>query len=82
MEQTLTVTLFDDNGNPFEQTFTVERKFTVDKKEYLALVPTDNDADVYLFDFKEIDSKITLLEIEDDDLYDRVASVYESMMEE
>jgi len=81
MDAIITATLFDDNGDAFEQSFEVERRFSVKGKEYLALVPTDNDSDVYLFDFIEHDGKISLLEIEDDDVYEQVADTYEAMME-
>ncbi len=82
MEQTITATLLDENNNEFEQTFTVERKFEVADKEYLALIPAEDEDNVYLFDFEEIDGTITLKEIESDEEYDRVADAYEALMEE
>ncbi len=81
MEQ-ITATLVDENGNEFEQVFTVERKFTVKEKEYLALIPTDDEENVYLFDFTEIEGETVLVEIESDDEYDRVAEAYEALMGE
>ena len=81
MEQ-ITATLLDENNNPFEQTFTVERKFTVDGKAYLALIPLGDEDNVYLFDFTEEKGNVSLLEIENDDEYDRVADAYEQLMGE
>ncbi len=81
MEQ-ITATLFDENDNEFEQTFTVERRFTVDGKEYLALIPVEDEENVYLFDFTDHNGNINLIEIESDDEYDRVAEVYETLMGE
>ena len=78
----ITATLLDENNNEFEQTFTIERKFTVDNKEYLALIPIEDEENVYLFDFTEADGNITLAEIESDAEYDRVAEIYEEQMGE
>ena len=78
----ITATLLDENNNEFEQTFTIERKFTVDNKEYLALIPIEDEENVYLFDFTEADGNITLVEIESDAEYDRVAEIYEEQMGE
>ena len=82
MEQQITATLLDENNNEFEQTFTVERKFTVANKDYLALIPLGDEDNVYLFDFEKQDGTITLKEIESDEEYDRVADAYEALMEE
>ena len=82
MENQITAVVLDDNGNECEQTFSVERKFAVDNKEYLALIPIEDDDMIYLFAFTETDGKVELLEIEDDDEYDRVAEVYENLMGE
>jgi uncharacterized protein YrzB (UPF0473 family) len=82
MENQITAVVLDDNGNECEQTFSVERKFSVDNKEYLALIPVEDDDMIYLFAFTETDGKVELLEIEDDDEYDRVAEVYENLMGE
>ncbi len=82
MEQQITATLLDESGNEMEQTFTVERKFVVAEKEYLALIPVGDEENVYLFAFTEADGDVTLLEIESDEEYDRVADAYEKAMEE
>lgn len=82
MEQQITATVFDENGNQCEQTFWVEREFSVDGKGYLALIPTDDDDLVYLFAYQKTNEDITLIEIEDDDEYDRVADAYEHLMGE
>ena len=81
MEQ-ITATLLDENGNEMEQVFTIERKFEVKGKEYLALIPADDEENVYLFDFTEIEGEIVLIEIESDEEYDQAAEAYEALMGE
>ena len=82
MNREITVTLTDDNGETVVQTYTVEREFQVKGHTYLALIPADDDENVYLFDFTEEKGEIQLLEIEDDDLFDEVAVTYEKLLEQ
>jgi uncharacterized protein YrzB (UPF0473 family) len=82
MNEKITATVLDENGNECEQTFLVERKFSVKDKEYLALIPMEDDNLIFLFAFTEQDGKIELVEIEDDAEYDRVAEIYENLMGE
>ncbi len=82
MDSLITATILDENGNECEQTFSVERRFQVSDKEYLALIPVDDDDMIYLFAFAEENGNITLLEIESDEEYETVAAAYEGMMED
>lgn len=81
MMDSITATVYDETGTPSEQTFWIERQFTVENKGYLALIPVDDDDLVYLFAYTQTEGTVTLVEIEDDDEYDRVAEVYEAMMD-
>ena len=82
MNKQITAAVLDENGNECQQTFFVEREFTVADKPYLALIPADDDDLVYLFAFTKEGDDVTLLEIEDDEEYDRVADAYEHLMGE
>ena len=81
MMDSITATVYDENGTPSEQTFLIERQFTVANKGYLALIPVDDDDLIYLFAYTQTDGVVTLVEIEDDDEYDRVAKAYEAMLD-
>lgn len=80
MKQEITAQLTDEAGEIYSQTFLIERKFKVKQTEYLALIPKENDDDVYLFRFQEKNSHITLLEIESDEEYDEAAQTYETLL--
>ncbi len=82
MNKEITVTLTDDEGNPTTQCFTVERTFRVKGHDYIALIPKEDDDNVYLFDFTQTEGQISLLEIQSDDEYDDVAAAYEAMLGE
>ena len=80
MQDPITVTMTDEQGQPFTQIFHPERQFTAAGKEYLAVLPDGQDDDVYLFDFTlDEQGAVQLLEIEDDEVYDAVAEAYERL---
>ena len=57
--------------------------FEVEGKEYIALIPDDDSDDVYLYGYKEIsDEEFELLDIEDDDEFDKVVAEFEKLTEE
>ena len=57
--------------------------FEVDGKDYVALVPTDEESDdIFLFEYREAGEEFELIDIEDDDLFDKVAAEFESICEE
>ena len=57
--------------------------FEVEGKEYMALSPDDDSDDVYLYGYKEIsDEEFELLDIEDDDEFDKVVAEFEKLTEE
>ena len=82
MNKEIIATLTDENGETFTQGYTVEREFQVKGHSYLALIPKDDDDNVFLFDYQEENGNIQLLEIEDDDLFDDVAHTYEKLLEQ
>ncbi len=81
MNKEILATLTDENGEAFTQAYIVEREFKVNSHSYLALIPKEDDDNVYLFDYVEENETIVLLEIEDDDIFDEVALAYEKLME-
>ena len=57
--------------------------FEVEGKEYIALIPDDDSDDVYLYGYKEIsDDEFELIDIEDDDEFDRVVKEFEKLTDE
>ncbi len=82
MNKEILATLTDENGESFTQAYILEREFKVKEHSYLALIPKDDDDNVFLFDYQEENGNVTLLEIEDDDLFDDVALAYEKLLEQ
>ncbi|MBQ2043095.1 MAG: DUF1292 domain-containing protein [Firmicutes bacterium] len=57
--------------------------FDVDGKEYIALIPDDDSDDVYLYGYKEVDDEeFELIDIEDDDEFDKVVKVFDELTDE
>ena len=57
--------------------------FDVDGKEYIALIPDDDSDDVYLYGYKEVsDEEFELIDIEDDDEFDKVVKEFEKLTDE
>ena len=57
--------------------------FEVEGKEYIALIPDDDTDDVYLYGFKELeDDEFELIDIEDDDEFDKVAAEFDKITAE
>ena len=57
--------------------------FEVDGKEYIALIPDDDSDDVYIYGYKEVsEEEFELIDIEDDDEFDRVVKVFEELTDE
>ena len=57
--------------------------FDVDGKEYIALIPDDDSDDVYLYGYKEADDEeFELIDIEDDDEFDKVVKVFDELTDE
>ena len=57
--------------------------FEVEGKEYIALIPDDDSDDVYLYGYKEVnDDEFELIDIEDDDEFDKVVAEFEKLTDE
>ena len=81
-EVTVTLTLDDDT----ELECAVLTIYEVDGKEYIALLPMDDaeneDGDVYIYRYAEVDGEPTLDNIEDDDEYEAAADAFDEWLDE
>lgn len=69
------ITLEFDDGEEIE--CIIMGLFPYEDKEYIALLPQDGTDDVYLYEYKEVDeTAFDLLDIEDDDLFERVSDEF------
>lgn len=81
-----TMTLALDDGSQLE--CLVVSVFTIHGKQYIALLPinddgsVDEDADFYLYGFQELEGEDCILEdIENDDEFEMVSFYFESMLD-
>lgn len=84
-EDVITVTLTLDNDEVVE--CVVLTTYTADDKEYIALLPLDEngentDGDVYLYRYAVVDGEPTLENIDDDDEYEIAADAFDEWMDE
>lgn len=57
--------------------------FDYDDKDYIALIPDDGTDDVYIYGYQEYDDgTFDLRDINDDELFKKVAAEFESIMED
>lgn len=79
-------TIFVTMDDGKEQEFAILDEFDLDGKNYMILSPIEEDdtigEDEYLYEYTEENDEIDLIEIEDDDEFERVSAYYESLMEE
>ena len=78
-DEPIIITLeFDDGVEVEAETMGV---FEVDGNEYIALEPLDGSDDVLIFGYKDInDEDFELIDIEDEKEFERVVSVFDSIM--
>ena len=84
-EETVTVTLTLDNDEVVE--CDVLTTYTVNDREYIALLPMNEDGenedgDVYLYRYSEEDGEPTLANIEDDEEYEMAADGFDEWLDE
>ena len=84
-EEVVTVTLTLDNDEVVE--CAVLTVYTANEKEYIALLPLNEDGesedgDVYLYRYEEVDGEPTLSNIEDDDEYEVAADAFDEWKDE
>ena len=80
-----TVTLTLDDGTV--QECAVLTIFPVDDKQYIALLPLDengenDDGEVYIYRFQEVNGEPSLGNIMDDDEYERVADAFDELLDD
>lgn len=73
------VTLTLDDGTEME--CFILGIFDFEEKDYIALAPTTEDSeDIFLYGYKEVnEDDFELIDIEDDDEFDRVAAEFEKL---
>lgn len=84
MEEEITVTLTLEDDKEVE--CAVLTIYEAGDKEYIALLPLDEDGesaegDVYLYRYKEVDDEPVLENIEDDDEYEIAADAFDEWMD-
>ena len=80
VNDTITLTLDDDTVLECD----VIGVFDVEDKEYIALLPkSEEEEDVFLYGYKELsDGEIELINIEDDDEFDKVSETFSAIIDE
>ncbi|GHU61763.1 hypothetical protein AGMMS49983_02050 [Clostridia bacterium] len=82
-DEPMIVTLEYDDGTEVETE--VMGVFEVEGKEYIALLPDDGSDDVYLYGYSEIGGEdgdeFELLDIEDEEEFDKVVAAFDELME-
>ena len=56
--------------------------FDVDGQDYIALEALDGSEEVYLYGYRENDEDFDLLDIDDEQTFEKVAAEFESLMDE
>lgn len=75
------VTLEFDNGEELE--CGVLGVFQCEGQDFIALIPADSDEDVFLYGYRETgEEDFELIEIEDDDLFEKVKAAFEEIAAE
>ncbi|NLA14031.1 MAG: DUF1292 domain-containing protein [Tissierellia bacterium] len=80
-EEIMTITLEDGR----EVDCAIIATFPVEGKDYIALLPLDGneeEGEVFLYEFKEIEDGIELIGIESDEEYELVADAFDEILEE
>ena len=74
------ITLEFDNGDSFE--CGIIGVFECEGKDYIALEALDGTDDMYLYGYRENADDFDLLDIEDEQTFNKVAAEFESLMDE
>ncbi len=79
-------TIFVPMEDGTEQEYAILDEFDLEGKNYMILSAIEDDdtigEDEYLYEYKEEGDEVELIEIEDDEEFERVSAYYESLMEE
>ena len=81
----ITITLTLDNDETVE--CAILTIFPVDGRDYIALLPLDengenDDGEVYIYRFQEVNGEPSLDNIMDDDEYERVADAFDELLDD
>ena len=72
---------FDEGDKIVEVECEIMGVFDCEGKEYIALLPQDDTDDVYLYGYKEVgEDEFELVDIEDDDEFDKVSAEFDKIM--
>ena len=74
------ITLDFDEGDSLE--CGIMGIFDCDGKDYIALEALDGTEEVYLYGYRETPDDFDLLDIEDEETFEKVAAEFESLMDE
>ncbi len=74
------ITLDFEDGTSFD--CGIMGVFAVDGKDYIALEALDGTEDVYLYGYQENGDDFDLLDIEDEETFEKVAAEFESLSDE
>ena len=74
------ITLEFDDGTKFD--CGIIGIFAVDGKDYIALEALDGTEDVYLYGYQETEEDFELLDINDEETFEKVAAEFESLVDE
>jgi hypothetical protein len=80
-DEPMIITLEFDDGEEVEAE--AMGVFEVDGKEYIALIPDDGSDDVYIYGYNEVDDdEFELVDIEDEDEFDKVVKEFDALVED
>ena len=74
------ITLEFDDGDKFD--CGIIGVFDVEGKDYIALEALDGSEDVYLYGYREVEDDFELLDIEDEETFNKVVAEFESLSDE
>ena len=83
LDEPLIITLEFDDSTSLETE--VCGTFGMDGKEYIALIPNDDSDDIYIYGYKETEEEegtFDLLDIDDEEEFERAVKAFESLMTE
>ncbi len=83
MDNFITLQLLADDGSPIEQECMIIGVFDVEKQEYIALAPTDDNETVLIYGYRPVDDEqFQLFEIEDEETYMKVVAEFNNIISE
>ena len=82
-QQYITISLLADDGSEIQQECMVIGTFDVDRQDYVALAPTDDNQTVLIYALHVVDEDhFTLQDIEDETTYMRVVAEFNTIIDD